>query len=91
MARVSVRVRPPAFPLSLSIYILVGMQQAETTLSRITMVLGPVVLDLKAPPRIRDGSLGERRNDVVRHRRLLHKTRKEWRYRTNAGLSPGAI
>ena len=43
------------------------MQQAETTLSRITMVLGPVVLDLKAPPRIRDGSLGERRNDVVRH------------------------
>ena len=81
MARVSVRVRPPAFPLSLSIYILVGMQQAETTLSRITMVLGPVVLDLKAPPRIRDGSLGERRNDVIRH----HPLRPQFSFEIDRG------
>ena len=57
------------------------MQQAETTLSRITMVLGPVVLDLKAPPRIRDGSLGERRNDVIRH----HPLRPQFSFEIDRG------
>ena len=34
---------------------------------RVTVMLGPVVLDLKAPPSIRDSSLGKRRDDMVRH------------------------